>query len=186
MTDWLHFHFSLSCIGEGNGNPLLCSCLENPRDGGAWWAAVYGVAQNRTRLKWLSSLAAYLLSFFKCFSYPHSYILVLYTTPCFRLSQGCDCLHTWPLLPLTADISSQYVHAFRSSWNSTSVLSIHYWFQRDEKRFAFPDLMNVYRILALNGTLEVGLWGFLGGSSVEESTCQCRRHDFDPWVGKIP
>ena len=52
---WLHFHFSLSCIGEGNGNPLQCSCLENPRDGGAWWAAVYGVAQRRTRLKWLSS-----------------------------------------------------------------------------------------------------------------------------------
>ena len=50
-----YFHFSLSCIGEGNGNPLQCSCLENPRDGGAWWAAVYGVAQSWTRLKWLSS-----------------------------------------------------------------------------------------------------------------------------------
>ena len=48
-------HFSLSCTGEGNGNPLLCSCLENPRDGGAWWAAVYGVAQSWTWLKWLSS-----------------------------------------------------------------------------------------------------------------------------------
>ena len=48
-TEWLHFHFSLSCIGEGNGNPLQCSCLEKPRDGGAWWAAVYGVAQSRTR-----------------------------------------------------------------------------------------------------------------------------------------
>ena len=55
MTERLHFHFSLSCIGEGNGNPLQCSCLEKPRDGGAWWAAVYGVAQSRTRLKWLSS-----------------------------------------------------------------------------------------------------------------------------------
>ena len=54
-TEQLHFHFSLSCIGEGNGNPLQCSCLENPRDGGAWWAAVYGVAQSRTRLQWLSS-----------------------------------------------------------------------------------------------------------------------------------
>ena len=54
-TERLHFHFSLSCIGEGNGNPLHCSCLENPRDGGAWWAAVYGVAQSWTRLKWLSS-----------------------------------------------------------------------------------------------------------------------------------
>ena len=51
----LHFHFSLSCIGEGNGNPLQYSCLENPRDGGAWWAAVYGVAQSRTQLKQLSS-----------------------------------------------------------------------------------------------------------------------------------
>ena len=51
----LHFHFSLSCIGEGNGNPLQCSCLENPRDGGASWAAVYGVAQSRTQLKRLSS-----------------------------------------------------------------------------------------------------------------------------------
>ena len=50
-TEQLHFHFSLPCIGEGNGNPLQCSCLENPRDGGAWWAAIYGVAQSRTRLK---------------------------------------------------------------------------------------------------------------------------------------
>ena len=54
-TDRLHFHFSLSCIGEGNGNPLQCSCLENPRDGGACWAAIYGVAQSWTRLKRLSS-----------------------------------------------------------------------------------------------------------------------------------
>src|SRR5574341_982028 len=55
MTEQLHFHFSLSCIGEGNGNPLQCSCLENPRDGGAWWAAVSGVAQSRTQLKRPSS-----------------------------------------------------------------------------------------------------------------------------------
>ena len=54
-TERLRFHFSLSCTGEGNGNPLQCSCLENPRDGGAWWVAVYGVAQSRTRLKRLSS-----------------------------------------------------------------------------------------------------------------------------------
>ena len=55
MTERLHFHFSLSCIGEGNGNPFQCSCLENLRYGGAWWAAIYGVAQSQTRLKWLSS-----------------------------------------------------------------------------------------------------------------------------------
>ena len=58
-TERLHFHFSLSCIGEGNGTPLQCSCLENPRDRGAWWAAVYGVAQNQTQLKWLSSRKKY-------------------------------------------------------------------------------------------------------------------------------
>ena len=55
MTEQLHFHFSLSCIGERNGNPLQCACLENPRDGGAWWAAISGVAQSQTQLKRLSS-----------------------------------------------------------------------------------------------------------------------------------
>ena len=54
-TERLHFHFSLSCIGGGNGNPLQCSCLANPRDGEAWWAAIYGVSQSWTRLKRLSS-----------------------------------------------------------------------------------------------------------------------------------
>ena len=54
--DWAtSLSLSFLCSGEGNGNPLQCSCLENPRDGGAWWAAVYGVAQSRTRLKRLSS-----------------------------------------------------------------------------------------------------------------------------------
>ena len=55
MTQRLHFHFSLSCIGEGNGNPLQCSCLENPRNGGAWWAAINGVTQSQTQLKRLSN-----------------------------------------------------------------------------------------------------------------------------------
>ena len=54
-TEQIHFHFSLSCTGEGNDNPIQCSCLENPRDGGAWWAAINGVAQSRTQLKRLSS-----------------------------------------------------------------------------------------------------------------------------------
>ena len=62
MNEQLYFHFSLSCIGEGNGHPLQCSCLENPRDGGARWAAVYGVAQSRTRLKRLSSSSSSELS----------------------------------------------------------------------------------------------------------------------------
>ena len=59
MTERLHFHFSLSCIGEGNGNPLQGSCLENPRDEGAWWAAIYGVAQSQTQLKCLSSSSSF-------------------------------------------------------------------------------------------------------------------------------
>ena len=69
-TARLHFHFSLSCIGEGNGNPLQGSCLENPRDRGAWWAAVYGVAQSRTRLKRLSSRSnnVFILFKYKLFS----------------------------------------------------------------------------------------------------------------------
>ena len=61
-NDWLQFHFSLSCIGEGNGNSLQCFCLENSRDRGAWWAAVYGVAQSQIRLKRLSSSSSIELS----------------------------------------------------------------------------------------------------------------------------
>ena len=68
MTEWLHFNFSLSCIGEGNGSSLQCSFLGNPRDGGAWWAAIYGVAQSRTRLKWLSS-SSLQFSSVQCLSY---------------------------------------------------------------------------------------------------------------------
>ena len=62
-AELLHFHFSLSGIGERNGNPLQCSCLENPRDGGAWWAAVPGVAQSRTRLMRLSSSSSFIVKF---------------------------------------------------------------------------------------------------------------------------
>ena len=81
-TERLHFHFSLSCIGKGNGNPLQCSCLENPRDGGDWWAAIYGVAQSQTRLKRLSSSSSVLyicfnaiLSIFLYFSIKNDLIL---------------------------------------------------------------------------------------------------------------
>ena len=63
MTERLHFHFSLSCTGEGNCNPLQCACLQNPRDGRVWWAAIYGVAQSRTRLSGGLAAAAYILHF---------------------------------------------------------------------------------------------------------------------------
>ena len=73
-TERLHFHFSLSCLGERNGNPLQCSCLENPREGGAWWAAVYGVAQSQTRLKRLSSSILILMITVHIFTYIYIYI----------------------------------------------------------------------------------------------------------------
>ena len=88
-TEQLSFHFSLSCIGEGDGNPLQCSCLENPRDSRAWWAAIYGVTQSWTRLKWLSSRSIY------------SFLLVRYSCPlsagvlhallCLKVYSWCIC-----------------------------------------------------------------------------------------------
>ena len=72
--DWAT-SLSLSCIGEGNGNPLQCSFLENPRDRGAWWAAVYGVAQNQTGLKWLSS-SIYLFICWRTFRFFHVSVIV--------------------------------------------------------------------------------------------------------------
>ena len=80
-TEQLHFNFSLSCIGEGNGNPLQCSCLENPRDGGTWWAAIYGVTQSQTRLKRLSSSSSSIVNLpcvsFKCIAKWFIYTYVL-------------------------------------------------------------------------------------------------------------
>ena len=90
-TERLHFHFSLTCTGEGNGNPLQCSCLENPRDGAAWWAAVYGVAQSRTPLRWLSSSSTFIFASVS-FSYPAQTIVNFF----FFLSSRLTVL---PLLP---------------------------------------------------------------------------------------
>ena len=88
-TERLHFHFSLSCIGEGNGNPLQYSCLENPRDRGACWAAVCGVAQSRTRLKRLSSSSSSIL--YWCFSFwLTSFSLHQEITESYNLSLGAD------------------------------------------------------------------------------------------------
>ena len=94
-TERLHFHFLLSCIGEWNGNPLQCSCLENPRDGGAWWAAVYGVAQSRKRLKRLSSSS----SIFPSTSYWRDYPFSLYTLVFFIKKKN------WPYMLLLSHFS---------------------------------------------------------------------------------
>ena len=89
MSERLPFHFSLACIGEGNGNPLQCSCLENPRDGGAWWTAVSGAAHD-----W-SDLAAAAESVFLSFSSPSS-PSTMYSLRLLRLlAQGCVCYGNW-------------------------------------------------------------------------------------------
>ena len=75
MTERLHFHFSLSCIGEENSNPLQCSCLDNPRDGGSWWSAVYGVAKSWTRLMRLSSSSSWIIEKARV---PEKHLLLLY------------------------------------------------------------------------------------------------------------
>ena len=81
-TEWLHFLFSPSCIGEGNGNPLQCSCLENPRDGGAWWAAVYGVTQSRTRLKRLRSSSSRPVLLYMVWCKRSNFILFIWIMVC--------------------------------------------------------------------------------------------------------
>ena len=91
-TERLHFHVSLSCIGEGNGNPLQCSCLENPRDGGAWWAAVYGVSQSRTQRKRLSSSSKNLL--YSTGNYTQ-YLVITYTG---KNQKNNLCLYNWTSL----------------------------------------------------------------------------------------
>ena len=104
-TERLHFHFSLTCIGKGNGNPLQYFCLENPRDGGAWWAAVYGVTQSRTRLKRLSSSSMVLKTSILGTS------LVLQWR---RLSAPSGGAWVWPLvreLDLTSHASKKILHA---------------------------------------------------------------------------
>ena len=88
MTERLHFHFSLSCIGEGNGNPLQCSCLENPRDGGAWWATIYGFTQSRTQLSTFSSIYIYI------YIYTHIYIQFIHFAVHLKLTQHCK----WTIL----------------------------------------------------------------------------------------
>ena len=100
MPEQLYFHFLLSCIGEGNGNPVRCSCLENPRDSGAWWAAVYGVAQGWTRLKRLSSSSS-------SSSFVASSLEILVTTWAHLLASegGGGCLLGLTSYPVGSDIS---------------------------------------------------------------------------------
>ena len=116
MTERLHFHFSLSCIGEGNGSPLQGSCLENPRDGGAWWTAVYGVAQSRTGLKRLRSSSS---SKRQCVC-PKSYPDLQLSPSCpFTSSNSLTFLNTWEKRlkrRVSCRCLSQEVKIFLNKW----------------------------------------------------------------------
>ena len=110
-TEQLHFHFSLSCIGEGNGNPLQCSCLENPRDSGAWWAAVYGVTESRTRLKRLSSSSSKRWQKVKYFNSLIHYIKITAVEKNFQFiwCTGYICLFVYILLLFIIHLQGFYV-----------------------------------------------------------------------------
>ena len=130
VPEQLPVHFSLSCIGEGNGNPLQCSCLENPRDRGAWWAGVYGVAQSRTQLKQLNSYR--LLWAQEGFKQPICWWMRLCACPFGCLVRGIGCLvsnrtyrllygaRSWHQNSSLQDSSHQWIH---SSTSATSVPS---------------------------------------------------------------
>ena len=116
-TERLHFPFSLLCIGEGNGNPLQHSCLENPRDRGAWWAAVYGVAQSRTRLKRLSSSSS--SNFYKLWVFRSSYDAVSESTPVINALR----LTVHPLLFMSGFLHGVRGPSVRPKWPLSQWLS---------------------------------------------------------------
>ena len=127
MTERLHFHFSLSCIGEGNGNPLQCSCLENPRDGGPWWAAVYGVTQSWTRLTWLSSssiLISELREFSLFFPWSEFFNLTLQNPTWFQFSSSFF-LALWFIYTCKLFFPSTYFFfLFLDSWFGSLFITI--------------------------------------------------------------
>ena len=118
---------SLSLIGEGNGNPLQCSCLENPRDGGAWWAAIYEAAQSRTRLKWLNSNRAHFINIFfhSLFLLPYlknfASFSVIFFSLCF--SEKCNGLSYW----FHRILKSKVLHSQRYHFTSTRWLKWKKW-----------------------------------------------------------
>ena len=136
MTERLHFHLSLSCIGEGNGNPrkcqLQCSCLENPRDGGAWWAAIYGVTQSRTRLKRLSSSSSKRFNIFNILNIflknpSHAHIDIYLIS----ISQANFWNHPYLRYPFPLD-------PFISAYASTALLKQYLWWLPMSSTFLNP------------------------------------------------
>ena len=160
-TEWLHFYFSLSCFGEGNGNPLQCSCLENPRDRGAWWAAVYGVAQSQTRLKRLSSSSLVLTGeLIKSNSWPSS---THFEVPYYTLSgEGKGAPLQYSCLESTMDGGAwkAAVHWVAEGRTLLSDFTLTFHFHALEKEMATHSSVLAWRIPGMGepgGLLSMGL-----------------------------
>ena len=148
MTERLHLHFSLSCIGEGNGNPLQCSCLENLRDGGAWWAALYGVVQSRTRLKRLSSSSTCVSTEWDC-------------TCRFATLKVWKCsLTTKELLPVFSSLIPDVVVLQRNRTKDKQMYILFY--------FIYRNIEGYYR--------NRQLWNYAGWNVSQSSICKLGKH----------
>ena len=169
-TEWLHFHFSLLCIGEGNGNPLQCSCLENPRDRGAWWAAVSGVAQSRTRLKQLSSSSSNLTE--------HSELSSVVLRSEQRSKKSGMCCFTWKMCWISLHSVQGDVlvmvwplslsHLWESACDTHDGLEEH----GNEREFIYMDLYTWAILFS---------WWFL----VDGLFCMCDIKLNGPWLGVL-
>ena len=199
MTGRLHFHFLLSYIGEGNGNPLQCPCLENPRDKGAWWAAVYGVAQSRTRLKWLSSSSSSSSSSsygmgISLHKEKTKYSNVTWFQPCYKWAKSL--LYTFSVYIFMVQFSSvaQLCLTDCNPMNhSTPGLPVHRQFPESTHVHRVGDaiqtshpLSSIFLVISPNFLYSKCNLRFPRWLSSKESTHQCRRHGFNLWVGKIP
>ena len=139
MTEWLHFHFSLSCIGEGNGNPLQRSCLENPQDGGAWWAAIYEVAQSRTQLKWLSSSSSSMVTIWPWNPVPGNITVTLIR------NDTCTPMFTAALLTISQDMEQPKYSVFIDRWMDKED-ALHIYKDRGKERV----LIDNYSVIRKN------------------------------------
>ena len=151
-TERLHFHFSLSCIGEGNGNPLQCSYLENPRDRGAWWAAVYGGVQSRTRLKWLSSssiqcivVVVYSLSHVWLFVTPWTVAHQAPLSMGFSRQEYCSGL----LFPSPGDLPDPRIEYVPPTWQADSFHHWATWEAHEQYLFIYSQITCIWNCIHL-------------------------------------
>ena len=184
MTERLHIDFSLSCIGEGNDNPLQCSCLENPRDRKPWWASVYGVAQSRTQLKRLSSSSSneytgefwsFNLYAVQCCAYQltiNSFKLAKVTiyreVMCiFREGNGTQLQYSWLENPVDGGAWWAAVHGVTKSWTRLRDFTFTFHFPALEKEMATHSSVLAWRIPGTGSLVGCCLWGCTESDTTE-------------------